>query len=414
MGADSVRSAAIGRPAWQLRAVLALLASLLTANELQAQADESDAPEPKVTTVFRFGGYGKLDVLGTAYRDGDVEPESPLRDIHIPAAIPLGADFDNDDLDFHVKESRFHFGTETTFGNGRKLTTYIELDFMLSKAGDERVSNSFNPRLRHFYATYDKWLFGQTWSTFMIVTLPDDLDFAGAAEGIVFNRQPMVRFTTGNWQFALENPESTATPFEGGASRIVTESGRLPDVVARYNFAPSWGSLSVAGILRGHEYEVPAEGVDENTTGFGATVGGRIPVGTRDDIRFQLNAGKGLGRYLAMGSVNGVMLDAANRLHALPTVSGFVAYLHHWNDQWRSSVNFSALHASNDTDLTSEGANAEFWSASANVLYSPVPPLTIGLEFMHAERKLESGVRGRFDRLQFSARYDFDFTAGGH
>ncbi|NIT65467.1 MAG: hypothetical protein GWM93_02060 [Gemmatimonadetes bacterium] len=76
-------------------------------------------------------------------------------------------------------------------------------------------------------------------------------------------------------------------------------------------------------------------------------------------------------------------------------------------------MNFSALHASNDTDLTGEAANAEFWSASANVLYSPIPPLTIGLEFMHAERKLESGVRGRFDRLQFSARYDFDFRTGG-
>ncbi|NIT65466.1 MAG: porin, partial [Gemmatimonadetes bacterium] len=80
--------------------------------------------------------------------------------------------------------------------------------------------------------------------------------------------------------------------------------------------------------------------IDENASGYGATVGGRINVGARNDVRFQFNVGKGLGRYLAMGSINGVMLDAGNQLHALPTVNGFIAYLHHWNDQWRSSVNF--------------------------------------------------------------------------
>ena len=39
-------------------------------------------------TTFSFGGYAKLDVLSTYYFNGDVAPESPLRDFHLPSQIP--------------------------------------------------------------------------------------------------------------------------------------------------------------------------------------------------------------------------------------------------------------------------------------------------------------------------------------
>jgi hypothetical protein len=46
-----------------------------------------------------------------------------------------------------------------------------------------------------------------------------------------------------------------------------------------------------------------------------------------------------------------------------------------------------------------------------NLLYSPVPPLTFGVEFMHARRALEVGSSGTMDRLQFFGRYDFDYRS---
>ena len=143
--------------------------------------------QAEVKTELDYGGYIKMDVLSTYYRNGDVAPESPLRDFHLPSQIPVGSLDESYDLDFHVKESRFHLGTNTTV-DGHEIKGFLELDFLLSKQGDEKVSNSFNPRLRHFYLTTGSWLFGQTWTTFMIVVVPDDLDFAGAAEGLVFGR----------------------------------------------------------------------------------------------------------------------------------------------------------------------------------------------------------------------------------
>ncbi len=61
---------------------------------------------------------------------------------------------------------------------------------MLSGQGDERVSNSYAPRVRHAFFTYNNWLFGQTWMTFFNVgALPENLDFVGPAESTVFGRQ---------------------------------------------------------------------------------------------------------------------------------------------------------------------------------------------------------------------------------
>jgi hypothetical protein len=360
-------------------------------------------------TTFDFNGFVKFDVLSSRYDDGDVGPESPLRDFHFPGAIPVGSDENNYDLDFHVKESRFSFGTATAFEDGTSIRTLIELDFLLSSAGDERVSHSWNPRLRHAYLSWEQWLFGQTWSTFMIVTLPEDLDFAGAAEGIVFIRQPQVRYTWNKWQFAVENPETVVTPLGGG--RFATESGRLPDLVARRNFAGEAGTLSIAGLLRQLHYEDPGAGVDDQALGLGATAGGEYLIGDQDGFKAQFTIGRGLGRYVALNFVNAAVLDATNDLHLINEVAGFVDYRHWWSERLRSSFNISMLFADNDANLTGPDVNQAAQSYSGNVIYSLRPGLTIGLELMHAERKLEGDASGSMNRLQFSARYVFGYDS---
>ncbi len=376
-----------------------LLAAMLVLLALPLQAAE---------TTFTFGGYVKLDAIATDYKDGDPAVGNPIRDFHLPSLVPVGGESLGADLDFHAKESRFNLGTTTTTESGKKLKMFVEMDFLLGDQGNERVSNSYNPRLRHFFFTYDKWLFGQTWSTFMIIVLPDDLDFVGAADASTFMRQPMIRYTRGPWQFAIENPESTISPY-GGGSRIVSDDGLVPDLVGRYNFKGDWGSFSVAAIVRQLGYEDGA-GIDDTATGFGVSVGGKFKVGQSDDIRVQATYGGGLGRYIGLNFSNGAVLDANGQLQAIDSMGAFLAYLHHWNGQWRSSFNVSYIGIDNDTSLTGTGANEGASSYSANILYSPAPKVMVGLEYMHATRDLESGVDGAMDRIQFSAKYAFSFS----
>jgi hypothetical protein len=371
----------------------------------------SSAPAQGQTT-FTFGGYVKMDAMSSKFHDGPVPTTSALRDIHLPGAIPVGGDSDvfltND---YHAKQSRFNLGTSTVAG-GKQLRAFVEMDFLLAGQGDERVSNSYNPRLRHFYFAYGGWLFGQTWTTFQILDLPEDLDFAGAADGIVFNRQPQVRFTTGPWQFAIENSKTTLTPY-GGGDRIDSPSAFSPDAVVRYNANGAWGNLSIAGILRqlSHEYEEGDVTRNDRAFGFGVTAGGKISVGSRDDVRFQATAGKGLGRYTALNFANGGVVDENNSVTGIESYLGFVSYRHFWSPKVRSNVNVSGILVNNDAALTGEDANRSAYSASVNVLYSPIPVLTFGVELMRGVRELESGSKGTFDRFQFSAKYAFGWSS---
>ncbi|UCF64797.1 MAG: TonB-dependent receptor [bacterium] len=364
-------------------------------------------------TTFKFGGYVKLDMMQSKFHNGSVPIGNAIRDFHFPAAIPVGGTSDVfSTIDYHAKESRFNLGTQTKIGD-KDLKSFVEMDFLLAGQGDERVSNSFNPRLRHFYFSYDQWLFGQTWTTFQILDIPDDLDFAGAADGIIFNRQPLIRYTRGGWQFAIENAETTLDPY-GGGGRITSGSAFFPDLVARYNFSGDWGNLSVAGLFRQLNYEYEDSLMvtkKESAVGYGITFGGKIKVGKKDDLRFQVSGGSGMGRYAALNFANSAVIKQDNTLKPTPSYLGFVGYRHFWNDRLRTNVNFSGISVDNDPMLAGNSVNKMAWSLSANLLYSPAPVLTFGFELMRGVRELESGVDGKFDRLQFSAKYAFGFAS---
>ncbi len=280
------------------------------------------------------------------------------------------------------------------------------MDFLLSGQGDERVSGSYSPRLRHAFLTYNNWLFGQTWMTFFNVgALPENLDFVGPAESTIFGRQAMIRYTNGPWQFALENPETTITPY-GGGGRIVADDNKVPDMVARYNLKGDWGSFTVAGLLRQLRYENPAGNSDKENS-YGLSVSGKFIFANQDDFRWMASAGKGLGRYIGLNTANGAVLDDMGNLNAIKSWGVFGSYRHLWSATWRSNLTLGYLGIDNDTDLTGMGVTKNASSVHVNLIYSPVPKLDLGMEFMHANRKVESGDEGALNRFQFSAKYAF-------
>ena len=357
-------------------------------------------------TEFTYGGYIKLDAMWSDYSAGAPAGSSVGRDFYVPSTLTVGNDDSSDAVfDMHARESRFNFGTATLLDNGKTVKTKIELDFLASApGGNERVSNSYSPRIRHAFISYDGWLFGQTWSNFQNVgALPEALDFVGPAEGTVFVRQSQIKYTTGAWSFSLENPESTITTAGGGMA--VTDDASLPDFTARYTHKADWGNFVVAALARQLTYKVG--GVDADETSFGVSASGMVKLG-EDNLKFMLTQGKGLGRYVGLNVARGAVLNGDD-LDAIDSTSGFIAYQHKWNSQWRSTFLYSFLSADNDENLLAMYGDPteSSQSYSANILYSPVKRLTFGAEFKHAERELESGVDGDMDRLQFSVKYAF-------
>ncbi|GGZ69807.1 DcaP family trimeric outer membrane transporter [Algibacter mikhailovii] len=337
--------------------------------------------------------------------------DSPLKDIHLPGQIPVGSSDENFNLDFHVKESRFNFDVKTTL-LGEDIHGFVEVDFLLSAQGNERVSNSFAPRLRHFYFEWGNLLIGQTWSTFMIVVVPDDLDFSGAAEGLVFNRQVQIRYTYNNWQFSIENPETTLMGFKDPAI-VETEKEVIPDVVIRRNITLSRGFLGVSFLNRVLSGKTVDKDEVKTKYVLGLSAGGKIFIGNRgSDLRFMTTYGTGLGRYTALGFVAGGVIDENENIHGIQSLNGYIAYNHFWKPKrWSSSVNVSVYKAFNDLTLVGEQANDNAYSLSANIKYTPAPELMFGVELMHGYRGLaNNSINGSFNRLQVSAKYSFGYN----
>lgn len=353
---------------------------------------------------YAFGGYIKADYMYSDFSGGSVDGGSAGRDFYIPAVNPVGG-IGESYLDFNATESRIFFKSTHNLDNGAKLGTYLEMDFQLSPGGDERISNSWNPRMRHAFVTYNKWLFGQTWDTFYNVsTNPENLDFIGPADGSLFGRQLQVRYTTGPWMFALENPETTITPY-GGGGRIVADDNLVPDMVVRYNLKGDWGIFSVAGMLRQLSYEDNAAGIDDSTSSWNISLAGKFNLGERDDLMWMVSTGDGLGRYIGLNTTNGAVLDADGNLQAIGVWGGYVSYRHYWSEKWRTNITPGYLAVDNDTSLTGMGVTKKVSSIRFNLLYSPQPKLTFGAELMMANREIETGADGDLTRLQFSAKY---------
>ena len=358
-------------------------------------------------TEFSYGGYIKFDAAYSQYKDGDLAAANMGRDFYVPSTIPTGGAEETNSFDMNAKSSRFNLKAVTTLDNGEKLTSFIEMDFLGSAQGNEVVSNSYSPRLRHAFFSYNNLTFGQTWSTFMNVgALPETVDFVGVSEGTVFVRQAQVRYTMGNLQLALENPETTLSNPAGATAAeraaIAQDDNSMPDVVARYNIKAGDHSFSVAAVARQLSTQTSA-GVDESANGFGVNVAGIVKLGS-NDLKFSVASGQ-LGRYVGLGAAADAVL-AAGEVEPTDVTAAFVAYRHFWNPQLRSTLAYSMLDANYD-DAAGAALNEKVSSSRINLMYSPTKEVVYGVEYSMATLEKVGGAEGDMNRLQFTAKYSF-------
>ncbi len=177
----------------------------------------------------------------------------------------------------------------------------------------------------------------------------------------------------------------------------------VPDFVARYNMKTESGmAFTFAGLAR--QLNIEKDGLDSSTFGYGVSFTGVIPVG-QDDIKMSATYGEGLGRYMALNYANAGVLDATGEIDALTSYGGYISYRHWWSDKWRTSITGSGFKADNNIDLIGNNVNKDSYSGYINLLYSPVKPLTVGVEYMYAKNTKENGFDGELNRVIFSMKY---------
>lgn len=362
-------------------------------------------------TTVRINGYVKFDVLASRFSGGDPAANTLINDYYFPSQIPVGGRSEGFNVTTSVRETRFFFRTETPVGE-RAVTSHLELDFLdTNTGGNQRVSNSFVPRIRRAFISYGGWTLGQDWSTFQNPSaLPERLDFIGPTEGTVFERQPLIRYKHGIFTFALENPETTAT---FGTASAEADDDVAPDFVARVDKKTKFGTLSLAGIARilkvnnsgaPAPFGVPGT-INDKEFGWGISASGVHDFGP-SRITWTGSFGEGIGRYLGLNIRDDVVVSPTGELDAPFMYSGFFSYRYAFSPKFKAVGTLSGYH-SDTPDFASLTLTKSIWSANLDLLYNPWKPLSLGVGYRFAKRTLENSLDDTLNRLQFSAQYNF-------
>ena len=390
-----------------LEARVAQLESLLIG--LGARPEETEPPaatEPVPT--LNVGGRIKVDFVANSSSTGGTGGRNRGDVQFLPRAIPINDVGEHNQLSGNARDSRIWLSASTPTQVG-ELGAYLELDFgSFDNSATEAVSNSHNPRLHHGYATFRGFTIGQTASTFQDNrSFPEINDALGPA-GVLNVRQPLVRYETGGptwrWANALEQPETTLVDTAG--VRSSPDDDRWPDYVSRISHTRDRSRWSVALLVRELRLDDGTGARDTLATGVSAT--GRLYVDNANNFRFTLAGGEGIGRYLSYNAFSDALLEDSGGLTAIPAWGGFASYQHWWGERWRT--NLAVGYANSDVPDALAGldtVNRRFVSSHLNLLWSPVPDATFGLEWLYGKREVASGLTADLHRLQFTSVYNF-------
>jgi outer membrane DcaP-like protein len=353
---------------------------------------------PGTDAALAIGGFVKTDIV---YNFDPLQ----IKDRFITGSIPVGVSETTGDeaqSSITADQSRLNFDlrSQTDYGIMR---AFIEGDF----AGS---NDTF--RLRHAFGQWRQMLAGKTWSTFMDPDAsPEEIDFEGLNARINV-RQAQIRFmpTFGKkyeLQFALEDPNPQVQNGSG-----VT---RTPDVVIAGRFQPRDRlHVKLALLMREIRGQDDATGNVEKELAWGTSLSGRFMTPTldeRDSLLFQLNYGKAIGRYVndlsSIGNYDGIFDPSTNKLQLFDVIAGYASWQHWWGlNQLRSNITFGFVDLNNPAFVEGD-AYKRTYRFSTNLIWSPIPRIDLGGEYLWGRRENKDGEHGDASQFQFAVKYRF-------
>ena len=389
--------------------------------QLTASKPAKTGGEEEPKTTLDLYGFAMTD---TGYDFGQTDPQwfDVVRPTKLPAfANEFGA---NGNVYFSVRQTRFGVKSSTPTAWGDLKTQF---EFELFGTGVDAGQTTF--RLRHAYGELGPLLVGQTWSAFMdIGVFPNTLEYWGP-NGMVFFRNIQIRWTpihTDHTQlaFALERPGASADQgvYSGRIElQNIAPRFNLPDISGHVRATRQWGYVQLAALFRKIAWvNTSSSPFNLNGTafGWGLNLTSNLNFGRKDVGKFEVVYGEGIENYMNDAPIDiGVKNNFSNPISpikgvALP-VLGVVSFLDHtWSDRFTSSIGYSLVNIQNsNAEKPSDFHQGDY--AIGNLLFRPVPKVTIGGEFQFGRRlNFSDGFNVNDYRLQFSFKYNWDKTLG--
>ena len=238
-----------------------------------------------------------------------------------------------------VSRIGLNFKTPTAMGDvGGKL----EMDFFGSASRDQF-------RIRHAYLTFDKWLLGQTWSTFIAPEYyPETIDAA--------------TYITANTSFALavEDPKYTA-------SSDPDNEMRLPAFVGRVNHKFANGSM-----LSGRSFVAEKKTSQDKEWAWGVGIGGKYQLTPKTFLKADYNHIKGDGRFL-MWTNSSYAIDDQKHIQSNEFDSISTGITHQFNTKFRSTLGYGYMKAKDNNAFARINNYGKAGSMACTTLTSQLP-----------------------------------------
>lgn len=378
--------------------------SIFTASALTlAVASASHAVDFEVgDTTASVYGYAKLDIIY------DVDTDLGNSIGHGNIALD-GDDSQDGHFNMHAYQSRIGFKT-TTPVSGSDLVTRIEGDFYGSGGGELR--------LRHAYGSWNGLLAGQTWTNFYgFVAGTPTIDFTGPPGVGNQARQPQLRYTTGNFSVAIEDPDTLGGSED--ADLGTTEKSddiaksQLPDVTARYTDTSGPFKYSASAVMRQLEYDAegsdntpPANVDDDSAFGWGIALEGAMDVSEAVTLRAGVTHGDGIGGYMNISPQSSpAYLDTATGdLETLESTGGTLGASFKVGP---GAINASYNVATVDLDDENFNGTDTHETAYLNYIWSPAERIQYGIETSWSSRETKDDKDGDATRIQGMVMYSF-------
>lgn len=369
--------------------VLVALMTVADTALAEAPADTTRKPAPPgwwylpgTSTRMTVGGYVKADLIH------DLKPIGSPNFFDVSKIPTDGSEGTSTHLQAMETRLFLDFRRDSRCG---ELRGYVEGDFYGS-------GNTL--RLRHAYVKVgERWLVGQTWSTFMDEDIiPPTLDFEKPA-AYAFARHALVRYSQpigdrSLLAFALEEPSANIIAPAPG-----TTSNPLPDLAARFRHTGGRGHVQLSGFLGGALF-VPDSGNDQRITATGVNLSGAIKIGAKDQLTAQVIYGPGIARYRFS---HYAAPDVEGDIQPILGLGGTLGFQHFWSQAWSSFVvlNYGTDEPQDgqpdtDADLATYGA--------VNLLWHFTDKAFAGIEYLHGLREDLAGEQGTADRVMMSIK----------
>jgi opacity protein-like surface antigen len=297
----------------------------------------------------------------------------------------------NDKLRATAKITRLGLDFNTNVGDA-KVGGKVETDF----AGSNEAF-----RIRHAYLTYNDWLFGQTTSNFLSNHAPEMIDATTNIGGGI-TRIPQVRYN-----FKLAPQTQLFVSAEKGNSVVDDIKYHLPNLTAKLvqGFADGKGSVSARALVENYK----STKADDDKTGWGVAAGVNYQVTNPLKVSADISHVVGNSNYL-YGSNTAYSVDPVNNSIEQNEFNAVqVGATYKILPNLRSTLAYGAQFADDGTDYArlNTTANEKVQQAWINVIYSPVAPIDLGVEYINGKRDTFAGESYKDNRVGLMAKYNF-------